>query len=588
MSAEKEEYDLVIVGSGGGGLVAALAAAEAGLRPIILEKQSVIGGSTAMSGGVIWMPNNPLMQQDGVADSLEEGMKYLAAVVGEPDAASSLDRRRAFLKEGSAMISFIQQLGVKLVRCEGYSDYYDNYPGGNARGRSIEGIAWDGKQLGEWYSRINPGMARGIGLAIKTNEVRNLPMAFRSLRTLLATVRVVLRTYFSRALRKDLFTNGMSLVGQLTKIIVEKGIPISLDTAVDELIVENGRLAGVRATKGGVATEFHAKRGVLLAAGGFEHNAEFRLKETEETQPNDGRWSVGNPGNTGEVLQAAIAVGAQTDYMDDAVWFLTPRMEMAGSTLTLARQLPHTIFVNQHGKRFVNESNSYIEVGRAMYANDGAPCWLIFDDQYRRSVPWNNGMPKVTQLWSARPGNLPEEWIGDGWIHKADTLEGLAAQIDIDPGTLADTVSTFNAGAARGEDLQFNRGVSQYNKALGDPGHKPNQALGELVTGPFYATQIFPGDVGTIGGVVCNEKAQVLDNSGIPIPGLYATGNMAATVTGRTYPGAGASIAHTMAFGYIAAKDVVAGAKTQQAPTSTGLSDAKNAHAQHTSTLRAK
>ncbi|MBT2276323.1 FAD-binding protein [Rhodococcus qingshengii] len=570
MVSKDDAYDFVIVGSGGGGLVAALAAAEAGLRPIILEKQSVVGGSTAMSGGVIWMPNNPLMQSEGVPDSFEEGLTYFDSVVGEPDASSSLERRHAFLADGSEMISFIQDLGVELVRCEGYSDYYDNVPGGKARGRSVEGIPWDGKQLGAWHGRINPGMARRIGLAVKTNEVRNIPMVFRSLRSFSAVTRVVLRTYLSKIRRQDLFTNGMSLVGQLTKIIVDRGIPISLDTAVDELIVENGRIVGVRATKNGVSTEFRASKGVLLAAGGYEHNSEFRSKASEETQPNDGRWSIGNAGNTGDVLQAAIALGAQTDYMDEAVWFLTPRLEMAGSTLTLARQFAHTIFVNQDGKRFVNESNSYIEVGRAMYANNGAPCWLIFDDRYRRNVPWSSGMPKLRDLWSARPGNMPQEWVEKGFILKADSIEELAAKIEVHPATLTETVDRFNTHASAGNDPEFHRGESQYNKVLGDPGTKPNPALGDIATGPFYATQIFPGDVGTIGGVVCNERAQVLDGSATPIPGLYATGNMAATVVGRTYPGAGASIAYTMVFGYIAANEAAKASGSEEVSEDVG------------------
>ena len=173
-----EKFDLVVVGSGGGGLVAALAAHEAGLRAIVLEKQEVVGGSTAMSGGVVWMPDNPLMREEGVPDSLEQGMTYLQSVVGDPDQPSSLARRRAFLAAGPAMLSFIRKSGVQLVRCEGYADYYDNVPGGNARGRSVEGVPWDGTQLGDWHQKINPGMARGMGLAVRTNETRTIATAF--------------------------------------------------------------------------------------------------------------------------------------------------------------------------------------------------------------------------------------------------------------------------------------------------------------------------------------------------------------------------------------------------------------------------
>jgi len=285
----------------------------------------------------------------------------------------------------------------------------------------------------------------------------------------------------------------------------------------------------------------------------------MRLKYTASTQPNEGAWSLGNPGNTGEVLAAAIALGAKTDYMDEAVWLPGPRLEMAGSTLNLARQFPHTILVNRQGKRFVNESNSYLEVGRAMYANDAVPAWLIFDDAYRRSVLWLSGMPKLRNLAAALPGALPRQWIADGWIRQAGTIEDLARVIEVDPRTLTETVSRFNAGATENRDPVFGRGASRYNKVLGDPGHRPNQALGTIARAPFYATQIFPGDVGTIGGVICDSRARVLDKDDTPIPGLYATGNMAASVVGRTYPGAGASIANTTVFGYIAAQDMIAG-----------------------------
>lgn len=554
MATWDESFDFVIVGSGGGGLVAALAAHEAGLKPVIIEKQQYVGGSTGMSGGVIWMPNNPLMRAEGVPDSYEDGLAYLEAVVGPPDEGSSLKRREAFLTHGPEMISFIQRKGVQLTRCEGYSDYYDNRNGGHARGRSIEGIPWDGKQLGEWHRKIIPGLGRGMGMVVKTNEVRSLPVYTRSPRSFATAARVMARTFLSRLRGKDLFTNGMSLVGQLTKIIIDSGIPLWLNTRVEELIVENGRVAGVRAIRNGVSVRVRGTSGVLLAAGGFERNAQMRMKYSADTQPSDGQWSMGNLGNTGEVLEAAIALGAKVDYMDDAVWLPTPRLELAGSTLSMARQYPRTIFVNKHGVRFCNESNSYLEVCKAMYAHDAVPAWLIFDDEYRRRYPWSRGMPTLRNLGAILPGRMPREWITKGWIKTAGTIEDLAQLIGVDPKTLADTVRRFNEHAAKGQDPEFGRGESQYNRALGDPGNKPNPALGPIDKGPFYATEIYPGDVGTIGGVITNENAQVLDESNTPIPGLYATGNMSATVAGRTYPGAGASVANTMTFGYIAAR----------------------------------
>jgi 3-oxosteroid 1-dehydrogenase len=367
-------------------------------------------------------------------------------------------------------------------------------------------------------------------------------------------MRVVGRTYGGRLRGQDLLTNGMSLVGQLTKILVDSGVPLWIDTSVQELVTEEGRVVGVKAIRDGQTISVRGDKGVLLAAGGFERNPEMRLKYTKDTQPNDGTWTMANPGNTGEVLEAAIALGAKTDYMDEAVWNPVPRMEIAGSSLSQARQYPHTMYVNKQGSRFCNESNSYVEVTKAMYANDAIPAWLIFDDNYRRHIPWGFGMPKLRNIKRVVPGNLPEEWVTNGWIKRADSIEDLAGQIGLDPEKLSATVRRFNEYAAKGEDPDFGRGQSQYNKVLGDPGNKTNPALGPIDTGPFYATEIFPGDVGTSGGVITDEYAQVLDQGDEPIPGLYATGNMTATVAGRTYPGAGASIANTMTFGYVAAR----------------------------------
>ena len=558
MAGGEESFDVVIVGSGGGGLAAALAAHAAGLKPVILEKQRLVGGSTGMSGGMLWIPDNPLMKADGSKDSYQDGLAYLQAVIGEPDEPSSAARRDAFLVNGPQMISFLQEQGLRLFRCAGYPDYYDNYPGGSAAGRSVEGIPWDGRQLGQWRSRIIHGLGEGVGLAVTTMEIHTLNSFTHTLASFLTTARVVLRTYASRMRGQDLFTNGKSFAGQMTKILLDRGVPIWLDTAVEDLVAEDGRVVGVRAVRDGAPAAIRGRRGVLLAAGGYERNPEMRLKYSAATQPNDGQRSWGNPGNTGEVLAAAIALGAKTEYMDEAIWLPSPRTELGGSSLTIARNYPGAIFVNNRGQRFVNESNSYVEVGRAMYANDGVPCWLLFDDAYRRSVPWVNHMPKFRDIATVIPGRMPRQWLADGWIKQAATIEDLARLTGLDPQALVGTVSHFNAGAAAGNDPDFGRGVSAYNRHLGDPGHKPNPALGPVADPPFYALPIYPGDVGTMGGVVCDEHARVLDHDNQPIPGLYAAGNMAASVFGRTYPGAGASIANTTVFGYIAARHMAA------------------------------
>jgi 3-oxosteroid 1-dehydrogenase len=549
----KEAFDLVCVGSGGGGLIAALRAADLGLRPVILEKQKLVGGSTGMSGGIVWIPNNPMMQEEGIPDSYQDGLDYLQAVVGDPDEGSSMARREAFLTYGPEMVSFLRRKGVHLIRTDGFPDYYDNRKGGNARGRSVEGSPWDGKQLGPWYGKIVSGQARSLGLSVRSIELIQMPYFLRSTRSFRIATRVMVRTYLSRLRGQDIWVKGMSLVGQLTKILTDSGIELWLNTQVEELIVEGERVVGVRANRDGRQMTVVGNRGVLLAAGGFEHNPEMRLNYTKATRPNDGRWSHANPGNTGEVLAAAIALGAKTDYMDEAIWQTVPSPGAPPTSLAAARQWPNTILVNQRGQRFVNESNSYVEVGRAMYANDAMPAWLIFDDRYRRRIPWTWGLSRLRSLLRTLPGRMPKELVEGGWVKKADTIEELACLLNLDPETLTATVRTFNEGARTGDDPQFGRGQSQYNKALGDRTNTPNPCLGPLETAPFYAVQVFAGDVGTAGGVITDEFARVLNHEDKAIPGLYATGNMTATVMGRTYPGPGASIANTTVFGYIAA-----------------------------------
>ena len=547
MTSWRESADLVIVGSGGGGLVAAMAAADRGLKPIVLEKQAVLGGSTGMSGGVIWMPNNPIMKADGVADSHADGLAYLDAVVGDAGLASSPARREAFLTEGSAMIRFLQDQEVRLERCRGYSDYYPNHKGGNAEGRSVEAHPFDAGELGDWHDKIMPGMAKGIGLAVKTNEMRSIQYYNRSPGAFAIAARVWLRTTAARLRKQELLTNGAALVAQMVKILLAADVPLWTNSAMREIVVEDGRVVGVRAQKDGVDTLIEARKGVLLSAGGFARNAEMRRKYGG-SQPNEAEWTVANRGDTGEVLDAAIGLGAQTDLLDEAWWLPSTVPGLGSSTLGLGRQRPGAIFVNRSGRRFCNEANSYVEVGKAMYANDGVPSWLIFDDGYRRRYATAKSLP----------GRLPQEWIDRGLVHKGSTIEDLARRIDVDGTVLAETVRQFNTHARAGLDPEFGRGQSAYNHCLGDPGHKPNAAVGPLDRAPFYATEIYPSDVGTCGGLITDDKARVLDLSGSPIPGLYATGNITATVMGRTYPGAGASIANTMVFGFVAARQAAA------------------------------
>lgn len=546
-----KSVDLLIVGSGGGGMVAALATLDAGLEPLVVEKQALVGGSTGLSGGMIWLPNNPLMRRDGIVDSHEDGLAYLADVVGDIGTPLSPARREVFLTAGSEMITFLLRKGVRLVRCPGWSDYYPNRKGGNAAGRGVEGIPFDAAELGPWSDKVQPSMARNFGFVVLTNELRSVQYFNRAPRAFAVAMRVFLRTWAARIRHRDVLTNGASLIAQMLKALIELGDgepPLWTNTAMEDLIVVDGRVVGARVKRDGSTLSIAARRGVLLAAGGFGHNADMRRRYSGD-QPNEGKWSIANAGDTGEVLQTAMRLGAKTDLLDEAWWLPSVFIADGGpaaKSLGSGRQRPGAIYVDSTGRRFCNESNSYVEVGKAMYANQAVPCWMVFDEGYvRRYVSGANPLKKR---------RLPEELIERGAVMRGATISDLARQIDVPADELERTIQRFNHFAAKGLDPDFGRGQSAYNDCLGDPGHRPNAAIGPLERAPFYATRVVPADVGTCGGVITNEHAQVLDEQDRVIGGLYATGNTTATVMGRTYPGAGASIASTMVFGYVAAR----------------------------------
>ncbi|HEX3796909.1 MAG TPA: FAD-dependent oxidoreductase [Acidimicrobiales bacterium] len=540
-------FDVVIVGSGGGGMVAALAAADAGASTLVLEKQEKIGGSTCMSGGILWVPNNSVMRAAGEADSYEDALIHFETVVGDVGACSSLERRSAFLTAGPQMVDFLIGLGIRLVYCRGYSDYYSSAKGGHDVGRGIEPVPYNGRKLGPWLEKLQPGLAQSLGLSVMTNEARSLSNYNRSLRAFAISARVVMRTAAARIRRQALLTNGASLIAQALKVALERGVSVWTEAPLEDLIVEDGRVVGVRTVRDGSPVLIRATRGVLLASGGFAHNSEMRQQYGGD-QPNKGRWTMSNAGDTGEVIQTAMRLGAKTDLMDEAWWLPSPKTgRFAQSTLDQARQRPRTMYVDAAGQRFVNESNSYMEVGKAMYARNktskAVPCWLIFDDRYRKRYAHQR----------SRPGHFPKSLHESGLLKQAPTLEELAIQCEIDPQGLADTVAHFNEGARQGIDPDYDRGESAYNRALGDPNRRVHPCLGPLDEAPYYAVQVLPGDIGTCGGLVTNEHAQVVGQDDQPIEGLYATGNGTATVMGRHYLGPGASIANTMVFGYVAA-----------------------------------
>jgi len=565
MTEWDKSVDLVIAGSGGGGLAAAIVAIDAGLEPLVIEKMPVVGGSTGMSGGIVWLPNNPLMRAEGVADSVNDGLAYLEAVVGDVGRASTLERREMFLRAGSEMVVFLRRKGVRFVRCPGWADYYSNRTGGNEAGRGIECVPFDAGTLGpEWQKKMPTSLAKGMGFVMRTNELRAVQYFNRTPKNFVRAAQVFLRSKSAQVRHKDMLTNGASLIAHMVRVLQSFGSepPIWTGSPVEDLIVDDGRVVGVRAVHDGKPVNVQARRAVLLAAGGFSHNAEMRRKYSGN-QPNEAQWSIANPGDTGEVLETAMRLGAKTDLLDEAWWLPSTSFALgaAAASVGQARQRPGAIFVDNTGRRFCNESNSYVEVGKAMYANKAVPCWLVFDEGYvQRYAATSNPLKR----------RLPQAVIDSGAIKMSGTLEELGGKIGVDPGCLERTVRRFNEYARKGLDPDFGRGQSAYNDCLGDPGYEPNHSLGPLDKAPYYATEVFPNDVGTCGGVLTDQYSRVLGEDDRPIPGLYATGNITATVMGRTYPGAGASIANTMVFGYVAARHATGARLPDQAGIGVG------------------
>ncbi len=544
---ETPTYDMIIVGSGGGGLAAALTVAAAGGRPLVLEKTSLIGGSTAMSGGVLWVPDSQPAERQGASDSFDDGMLYLQSVVGNAGPASSQVRRSAFLKQGRELLSFLESEGLSFVFCDGYADYYDEKPGGKTRGRVLRAPMLPSKKLGDLYSRLR--QFDGWKIPVNTNEFSGLTLAARTWGGRITALKVGARAVYERLTGQSLLCRGGALQGWMLLCAAKRDIPIWTDTPVTGLVVEDDRVVGVQIrTADGDEQTIRASHGVLLNGGGFARNAEMRRRY--HPQPSQITWSASNPGDTGELIEMAIDLGAATDMLDEAIWIplsLTPDGVIVGFHNPHDLAKPHCIAVDKTGQRFVNEAGSYMEFGQAMYRAGAVPGWVILDSRHRRYYPWGGALP----------GKTPPEWLSSGYMKKAGTIAELAAKCGIDPDGLEATVASFNRFARNGRDEDFGRGERVYDRSYGDPRCRPNPSLGTIERPPFYAVEIFPGDVGTFGGLMTDEHGAVMRADGLRLKGLYATGNCTASVAGRTYPGAGISIAASFIFGYAAAKDAL-------------------------------
>lgn len=535
-----DEIDVLVVGTGAAGLSAAIAAADAGSKVLLVEGTDRWGGTTMRSGGGLWMPANPLMARDGVDDSVEKALTYLDAVVEDAGPATSPERKRAFVEAVPEVVTSLEKHGVRWVRATDYPDYYPEQPGGMV-GRSIEARAFDTRRLGSWikYSRMTDG---GMPLPLRTDDVWLLARAWSSASGFVRGARFVGRTLGSLVRGQRPAGIGAALVCSLMQVVRDQGTPVLLSTPLVELVVEDDAVVG--AVLGGPAgpRTVRTRGGVVVAAGGFAHRTEWR--EKYHGVPG---WSAAADGDLGTGIEAGVAAGGTLALMDDAWWGAGVPVEGGMNGFVLSeRSMPYSILVDQEGRRYTNESASYIDFGHAMLEHDSTtpsiPSWLVLDARARRKYLFTIAPSGTKKLEKA------------GTLVVADTLEDLARLLHIAPENLAATVERFNGFARSGVDEDFHRGDSLYDRYYGDPGVRPNPNLGPIEKGPFTAVKIVPGDLGTKGGLLTDEHGAVLREDLTPVPGLYAAGNSTAAVTGRTYPGPGSTIGPAVVFGHLGAR----------------------------------
>jgi 3-oxosteroid 1-dehydrogenase len=543
-----ESFDVVVVGSGAGGLTGALAVADAGQSVVVVEKSPFYGGSTALSGGGIWAPNNPTLLRRGLGDDPEDVRRYLRAIVGDRVPASRID---TYVAAAPLALEFLERQSrhLRFFWARGYSDYHPEEPGGRPRGRSIEARPFDKRQLGEHETTLlASGLSGPLGLWITATDFHDLGQITRTWTGKKAFLRAGGRVLTNLVWRRRMATGGQAFVGRMRQVLADKGLELRLSTPVVELVIDtDGRVAGVVVERDGTRQSLQARHGVLLASGGFDHNAEMRAKHLQGV---DHDWSLGAPTNTGDGIRLGEDLGAGTDLLDDAWWM--PSFEQPKGRLfplVSERSMPGSLIVNQAGRRFTNESADYVTFTHELLRLDAAeggyiPVWFIMDERARRRYQFASVPPRSA---------LPKSWFGIGSMYSAGTIEELAGKIGVPAAALAATVDRFNTVARAAHDDDFHRGESAYDRYYGDP-TLPNPCLNDLVRPPYYAAKVVPGDLGTKGGLTTDEHARVLRENGSVIEGLYATGNTSASVMGNSYAGPGATIGPSIAFGWVAAR----------------------------------
>ncbi|MFV8166909.1 3-ketosteroid-delta-1-dehydrogenase [Mycobacterium sp. 134] len=545
------DVDLLVVGSGTG-LAAALAAHEHGLSVLVVEKSSYVGGSTARSGGALWLPASQVIEDCGGNDPAPRARTYLESVVAD---SAPRERAAAYLDNLPATVDMLRRTTpMKLFWAKEYSDYHPEAPGGSAAGRTCECRPLDTAILGEYLADLRPGvMEVSIPMPTTGADYRWLNLMSRVPRKGLPTVlKRLAQGLGGLALGRRYAAGGQALAAGLFAGAIRAGIPIWLDTSLTELVTEGGRVTGAVVEHGGKRFVVSARRGVVLAAGGFDHDMEMRRKFQSDSLGSN--FSLGAESNTGDAIRLGQDAGADIALMDQSWWFpaVAPLPGAAPAVMLAERSLPGSFIVDHNGRRFANESADYMSFGQRVLQLEasGTPVedmWIVFDQQYRNSYVF------AAELFPRMP--IPQAWYDAGIATKADSFAELASKMQVPVDEFSATVTRFNENAFAGEDPDFERGRSAYDRYYGDPTITPNPNLRPLVKGPFYAVKMVLSDLGTCGGLRADDRARVLREDGTAIDGLYAIGNTAANAFGHTYPGAGATIAQGLVYGYIAARD---------------------------------
>ncbi len=551
--------DVLIVGSGGGGMTAALTADASGLNALVVEKSSHFGGSTALSGGGIWVPGAPAQRREGYAPDPDGVVEYLRLIT---DGLVGEARIRQYVESSPQMLEFLEGLSpwFEFVWKPGYADYYPELPGGSELGSTINVPPIDLRRLGDDEEKLLKPLAlapKGIWLGPK--ELRSFYRIRQSWAGKGVLLKLISRMVRARVFGERIAAIGQSLAARLRLAMKERGIPLWLDSPMVELFTDaDGSVTGALVERDGGKRRIGARRGVILASGGFDHDLAWR-KEHQPVVDRD--WSFGNPASMGDGIRAGERVGAATELLDEAWWF--PAIQWPDGRMQFMlneRMMPAQFIVNGEGKRFINEAAPYMDFGHAMIDGQRSgvthiPCWLITDHRSfnRYVVGGHLPIPKIP--WAPVPTGrkVPAAWLESGVVKAAMGWDGLARKIDVPADQLRATATRFDELARKGHDDDFNRGDSVYDNYYGDP-TLPNPNLYPLGDPPYYAFRIVLGDLGTSGGLLTDEYARVLRPDGSVVPGLYAVGNTSAAVMGRSYAGAGATIGPAMTFGFVAAK----------------------------------